>query len=67
MKGLVDIVSFSLFFFFHFFLEEIFMVNKDLKKFLAGLGVAGLITAGGLSARRACREQRLKRKQRQRR
>jgi len=25
------------------------MVNKDLKKFLAGLGVAGLISAGGIS------------------
>ena len=25
------------------------MVNKDLKKFLAGLGVAGLIAAGGFS------------------
>ena len=25
------------------------MANKDLKKFLAGLGVAGLITAGGIS------------------
>jgi radical SAM modification target selenobiotic family peptide len=24
------------------------MANKDLKKFLAGLGVAGLITAGGV-------------------
>jgi len=31
------------------FLEEVFMANKDLKKFLAGLGVAGLITAGGIS------------------
>ncbi len=25
------------------------MTNKDLKKVLAGLGVAGLITAGGVS------------------
>lgn len=25
------------------------MASKDLKKFLAGLGVAGLITAGGIS------------------
>lgn len=25
------------------------MAKKDLKKFLAGLGVAGLITAGGIT------------------
>lgn len=25
------------------------MASKELKKFLAGLGVAGLITAGGIS------------------
>ncbi|MBU0664727.1 MAG: selenobiotic family radical SAM modification target peptide [Proteobacteria bacterium] len=25
------------------------MANKELKKILAGLGVAGLITAGGIS------------------
>ncbi|HHD64421.1 MAG TPA: selenobiotic family radical SAM modification target peptide [Desulfobulbaceae bacterium] len=25
------------------------MISKDMKKFLAGLGVAGLISAGGIS------------------
>lgn len=25
------------------------MISKDMKKFLAGLGVAGLISAGGVS------------------
>ncbi len=25
------------------------MINKDMKKFLAGLGVAGLISAGGIA------------------
>lgn len=50
MKGLACIGSFYLFFFLPFlFLEEVFMASKDLKKFLAGLGVAGLITAGGIS------------------
>jgi radical SAM modification target selenobiotic family peptide len=50
MKGLVVIASFYVFFFFHIFsLEEVSMANKDLKKFLAGLGVAGLISAGGIS------------------
>jgi radical SAM modification target selenobiotic family peptide len=42
------IVFFDRFFYF-FLLQEVFMANKDLKKFLAGLGVAGLITAGGIT------------------
>ncbi len=35
--------------FYFFLLQEVVMVNKDLKKFLAGLGVVGLITAGGIT------------------
>jgi len=34
---------------FLFLLQEVVMANKDLKRFLAGLGVAGLITAGGIT------------------
>jgi radical SAM modification target selenobiotic family peptide len=49
MKGLVVIVSFNVFFSIFLLLEEVDMANKDLKKFLAGLGVAGLISAGGVS------------------
>lgn len=50
MKGLVDIVSFSIFFLSSIsFLEEVSMASKNLMKLLAGLGVAGLITAGGIS------------------
>lgn len=49
MKGLMIIVSFYVFFSSIFSLEEVFMANKELKKILAGLGVAGLITAGGIS------------------
>lgn len=48
MKGLAGIVSFYMFFPISFF-KEVSMANKDLKKFLAGLGVAGLIAAGGIS------------------
>ncbi len=32
-----------------FFKEDPLMISKDMKKFLAGLGVAGLISAGGIS------------------
>ena len=49
MKGLAGIVSFYVFFSSISFLKEVSMANKDLKKFLAGLGVAGLIAAGGVS------------------
>lgn len=50
MKGLVDIVSFSILSLSSIsFLEEVSMASKDLKKLLAGLGVAGLIAAGGIS------------------
>jgi radical SAM modification target selenobiotic family peptide len=48
MKGHAAIVSFYLFSSISS-LEEVVMANKDLKKFLAGLGVAGLITAGGIA------------------
>ncbi len=34
---------------FPFFKEDSPMISKDMKKFLAGLGVAGLISAGGIS------------------
>jgi radical SAM modification target selenobiotic family peptide len=49
MKGLAGIVSFYVFFSFISFLKEVSMASTDLKKFLAGLGVAGLIAAGGVS------------------
>jgi radical SAM modification target selenobiotic family peptide len=40
----------SAFSLFSLFYEEVNpMISKDMKKFLAGLGVAGLISAGGIS------------------
>jgi len=45
----VCLYSISLLSFFYSFLQEGEMANNDLKKILAGLGVAGLITAGGIT------------------
>jgi hypothetical protein len=50
MKGLCCYSLFLYVFFFHISsLEEVYMANHDLKRLLAGIGVAGLISAGGIS------------------
>jgi radical SAM modification target selenobiotic family peptide len=45
----VSVTSTSSLFSYPLFKEDPLMISKDMKKFLAGLGVAGLISAGGIS------------------